>query len=199
MLGTFTIPKNIALRPLARMLLQALLDAGHGIRRHVHPSIFAPFPLHDLQGLLLPIDLLQLEVGHLGDPETTAEDHQKQRAVHRMGDLGKEPLDLLAGRALGGDAHAGQSGWASRDSHAPAAAPGKRQKVLQRIEPPVDRRPGPVVVMLAFHKLVDLAKRDLGQGHGDLGKEQAQIQGVIRDGMRRELRSRYARNRSMAV
>ena len=93
--------KHRALRSLARMLLQALLDAGHGIRRHVHASIFAPFALHDLHGLLLPIDLLQLEVGHLGDPEATAEDHQKQRAVHRMGDLGKEPLDLLTGEGFG--------------------------------------------------------------------------------------------------
>src|SRR4029450_10461274 len=87
MLGTFTIPQHIALRPRARMLLQALLDAGHGIRRHVHPSIFAPFPLHDLHGLLLPIDLLQLEVGYLRDPEATAEDHEKQRAVHSMAAL----------------------------------------------------------------------------------------------------------------
>src|SRR5262245_54162794 len=82
LLEAFAIPKDIALRPLARMLLQALLDTGHGIRRHVHPSIFAPFPWHDMHGRLLPVDLLQLEVGHLRDPQATAEDHEKQRAVH---------------------------------------------------------------------------------------------------------------------
>ena len=59
--------------------------------------------------------------------------------------------------------------------------------MLQRIEPAVDRRPRPAVLMLVLHKLVDLAKGDLGQGHGDLGKEQAQIEGITRDGMRREL------------
>ena len=101
MLGAFAVPKDIPLRPRPWMLLQTLLDTGHGIGRHVHAPIFAPFALHDMQGLLLPIDLLQLEVGHLGDPETTAEDHEKQRAVHRMGDLGKEPLDLLTGEGLG--------------------------------------------------------------------------------------------------
>jgi hypothetical protein len=63
----------------------------------------------------------------------------------------------------------------------------KGKKVLQRIEPPVDRRPGPAEVMLAFHKLLHLAKGDLGQGHGDLGKEQAQIESITRDGMCREL------------
>ena len=47
------------------------------------------------------IVLLQLEVGHLRAPQASAEDHEKQRAVHRMGDLGKEPLDLLAGEGFG--------------------------------------------------------------------------------------------------
>jgi hypothetical protein len=41
--------------------------------------------------------------------------------------------------------------------------------------------------MLAFDKLVDLAKGDLGQGHGHLGKEQAQIKSIIRNGMGGEL------------
>jgi hypothetical protein len=59
------------------MLLETLLDTRHGIGRHVHAPIFAPFALHDMQGLLLPIDLLQLELSHLGDPEATAEDHEK--------------------------------------------------------------------------------------------------------------------------
>ena len=59
--------------------------------------------------------------------------------------------------------------------------------MLQRIEPAVDGRPGAAVLMLVFHKLVDLAKGDLGQRHGDLGKEQAQIEGITRDGMGGEL------------
>ena len=41
--------------------------------------------------------------------------------------------------------------------------------------------------MLVLHKLVHLAKRDLGEGHGDLGKEQVQIKGITRDGVCREL------------
>ena len=101
LLDAFAIPKDIALRPRPWMLLQTLLDTGHSIRRHVHAPIFAPFALHDMQGLLLPVDLLQLGVGHLGDPEATAENHEKQRAIHRMGDLGKEPLHLLAGEGFG--------------------------------------------------------------------------------------------------
>ncbi len=41
--------------------------------------------------------------------------------------------------------------------------------------------------MLVLHKLVDLAKGDLRQGHSHLRKEQAQIQGITRDGVCREL------------
>jgi hypothetical protein len=63
----------------------------------------------------------------------------------------------------------------------------KGKKVLQRIEAAVDGRPGAALLMLPFHKVVDLAKGDLRQGHGGLGKEQAQIQGRTRHGMRREL------------
>jgi hypothetical protein len=83
------------------MLRQTLLDTGHGIRRHIHAAIFAPFALHNMEGLLLPIKLLQFELSHLRNPEPTAEHHQKQGAVHRMGDLGKELLDLLLGERFG--------------------------------------------------------------------------------------------------
>jgi hypothetical protein len=105
-----------------------------------------------------------------------------------MGNLGKEPLDLLTGEGFGQgtptpDKVTGLDGIPAY----PLLLQAKGEKVLQRIESPVDRRPRPAMVMLALHKLVDLAKGDLGQGHRDFGKEQAQIQGVIRDGMRREL------------
>src|SRR5438876_11119692 len=81
LLGASAIPKDIALRPRPWMLRQTLLDTGHGIRRHIHPPIFAPFALHDMQRLLLPIDLLQLELGHLRNAQATAEYHEKQGAV----------------------------------------------------------------------------------------------------------------------
>ena len=54
-----------------------------------------------MQRLLLPINLLQLQPGHLRDAQATAEYHQKQRAVHRMGDLAKQQLDLLPGERFG--------------------------------------------------------------------------------------------------
>ena len=94
------------------MLLQALLDAGHGIRRHVHPSIFAPFPLHDLHGLLLPIDLLQLEVGHLGDPEATARITRNSARSIGWAIWAKSRWTCSRGGLWAGDAHAGQSDWA---------------------------------------------------------------------------------------
>ena len=37
-----------------------VLDTRHGIGRQVHAPIFAPFALHDMHSLLLPIDLLSL-------------------------------------------------------------------------------------------------------------------------------------------
>ena len=49
--------------------------------------------------------------------------------------------------------------------------------------------------MLVLHKLVDLAKGDLGEGDSHLRKEQAQITRITRDAMARELRrSKYSRN-----
>jgi hypothetical protein len=97
-------------------------------------------------------------------------------------------LDLLTGEGFGQGAPAPDK--VTRLDGIPAHQllfHAKGKKVLQRIEPSVDRRPRPAVVMLAFDKLVDLAKGDLRQGHGYLGKEQAQIEGIIRDGMGGEL------------
>src|SRR5438128_6515522 len=101
LLGAFAIPKDIALRLHPWMLRQTLLDTGHSIRRHIHPPIFPAFALDDMQRLLLPINLLQLKPGHLRDAQATAEYHQKQRAVHRIGDLAKQQLDLLPGERSG--------------------------------------------------------------------------------------------------
>src|SRR6266403_224900 len=49
LLGAFAIPKDIALRLCSWMLRQTLLDTRHGVRRHIHPTIFPPFPLDDMQ------------------------------------------------------------------------------------------------------------------------------------------------------
>src|SRR6516164_2908778 len=111
-----------------------------------------------MYGLLLPIDLLQLEGSHLGDAEATAEDHEKQGTIHRMGDLGKESLDLLPGEGFGqGAPTPNKVAGLHRIPVHQLLLQAKGKKVLQRIEPLVDRRPRPTVVMLAFHKLVDLA------------------------------------------
>jgi hypothetical protein len=69
----------------------------------------------------------------------------------------------------------------------PLLVEAKVKKMLERIEPAVDRCPRPAVLVLPFHKLVDLAKRDLGERHGHVGKEEAQINGITHDGMCREL------------
>jgi hypothetical protein len=63
----------------------------------------------------------------------------------------------------------------------------KVKNMLQGIEPPVDGRPRAAVLMLVLHKPVDLAKGDLGEGDSYLRKEEAQIEGIARDGVRREL------------
>jgi hypothetical protein len=47
----------------------------------------------------------------------------------------------------------------------------KVKKMLERIEPAVDRRPGTAVPMLVLDKLVHLAKGDLRQGDRHLRKE----------------------------
>ena len=177
LLRAFAVPKDIALRSGARMVLQALLDTGHCIGGHIHASILAPFALDHAEGLLLPIDLLQLELGHLRDAQPTAEHHQKQGAVHRMVDLGKQALDLLAGERFGqGTPTPHKVTGLDGVPHHPLLVQAKVKKVLQGIEPPVDRRPRPAVLMLVLHKLVDLAKGDLGEGDSHLRKEQAQIQ-----------------------
>ena len=56
--------------------------------------------------------------------------------------------------------------------------------MFQGIEPAVDRRPG-AAVDVGAHKLVDLAKGDLGEGDSHLRKEQAQITRITRDAMAR--------------
>ena len=127
-----------------------------------------------MQRLLLPIDLLQLELGHLRNAQATAEYHEKQGAVHRMIDLTKQPLDLLQGERLGQGAPTSDKvtrldGIAGHQLLVQA----KVKKVLQRIQAPVDCRPGPAVLLLRLHKLIHLMKGHLAQGDGDLRKEQA--------------------------
>jgi hypothetical protein len=61
------------------------------------------------------------------------------------------------------------------------------KKMLQGIEPSVDGRPRSAVLMLVRHKLVDLAKGDLGEGDSHFRKEEVQIERIACDGVRREL------------
>ena len=172
--STFAVPKDIALRLRPWMLCQTLLDTGHRIGGQIHAPILTPFALHHMQGLLFPIDMIQLELGHFRDTQPTAEDHEKQGTVHRMVDLSKQALDLLAGQGF------------RQGTPPPHKVPGldgvpqypllvqtKVKKVFQGIEPAVDRHPGALVMMLVLHKLVDLAKGDLGKGDRHLRKEQA--------------------------
>jgi len=184
----FAVPKDKTVGPFTRMLRQTLVQTGDGIGRQLHASILAPFPLLDLQGLLFPVDLLQLEVRRLRDAQPTAEHHQKQGPVHGLVDLGKEPLDLLSGERFGQGTPApdnvtGLDGIALDELLVQA----KVKKMLERMEPPVDRRPGAAVLMLVLHKLVDLTKGHLSQGDGDWRKEQAQIEGITRNGVHGEL------------
>ena len=107
-----------------------------------------------MHGLWRPIDLLQLEGSHLGDAEATAEDHAKQGTIHRMSDLGKEPLDLRTGEGFGQGAPTPDK--VARLHGIPAhqlLLHAKGKKVLQGIKSAVDRRPGAAVVMLMLHKL----------------------------------------------
>src|SRR6266849_5480186 len=105
-----------------------------------------------------------------------------------MVDLGKQPLDLLPGEGVrqGAPTPDKVTGLDRIASHE-LLVETKVKKMFHRIEPAVDRRPGAAMLMLHLHKLVDLAKGDLCQGHGDLSKEQAQIDGITHDGVRREL------------
>ena len=105
-----------------------------------------------------------------------------------MIDLGKEPLHLLAREGFGQRTPAPDkvAGF-DRVPHHELLVQAIGEKMLQRIEPSVDRRPGAAVVMLVLHKLIDVAKGDLGEGDSHLPEEQAQIPRITRDGMRREL------------
>jgi hypothetical protein len=176
------------------MLVQALGETRHHIRGHRHAAILAPFALENVEGLLLPIDLLQCELCDLGDPQATAEHAQKQGAVHGMGDLRKEPLHLLAGKRLrqGAPAPDKVTGLDGVPAHQ-LLVQAKGKKVLQGMEAAVDGRPRATVVMLPFHTLVDLVKGDAGERHGDLSKKQAQINRVTRDGVGGELSPYHVR------
>jgi hypothetical protein len=87
----------IALRWVARVLGKTVVATGHQIRGHIHPPIFPPFALDDVQRGLLPINLREFALCDLRDAQATAQQHQKQGAVHRMDDLRKEPLPLVPG------------------------------------------------------------------------------------------------------
>src|SRR6266446_3495058 len=174
LLGAFTVPKDRALSAVTWMLFQALAETGHQIRGHIHVAILAPFALENAQPLLFPIDLLQFELGDLGDPQATAEHDQKQGAVHGMGDLRKEPLHLCPSQGFGEGAPAPDKmtglDWIA--CH-PLLVEAKVKKMLQRIEAAVDGRPGTAMLMLVLHKLVDLVQGDAGKWHGDLSEKQA--------------------------
>src|ERR1700752_206137 len=138
----FAIPKPIALRPCAWMLRHTLLDARDRIRRHVDAPILAPFALHDMQGLLLPVKMVELELRRLRDAQPAAAHHQQQGPIHRMVDAGEESLDLRSGEGFGqgpptSDEITGIYGIAPDkllvETHV--------KKMLQGIEPTVDGRP----------------------------------------------------------
>src|SRR4029434_5937965 len=105
-----------------------------------------------------------------------------------MLDLGKQALDLLAGQGFGQGTPPPHkvTGLDGVPQH-PLLVQAKVKKVLERIEPSVDRRPGAAAVMVMLHKLVDLTKGNLGEGDRYLRKEQAQITRITRDAMSREL------------
>jgi hypothetical protein len=180
--GAFAVPKDLAQRSVAWMLVQALAETGHHIWGHIHAAILAPFALENAQGLLLPIDLLQGELGDLGDPQATAEHAQKQGAVQGMGDLRKEPLDLRSSQGFGEGAPApDKMTGLDRIARHPLLVEAKVKKMFQRIEAAVDRGPRAAELVLPFDKLVNLVKGDAGERHGDLGEQQAQINRVTRD------------------
>src|SRR5262245_54829285 len=157
--GAFAVPKDIALRAYPGMLRQTLLDTRHRIGGHIHAPILTSFALHHTQSLLLPINLLQLELRHLRDPQSTAEDHQKQGPVHWMSDPGKEPWDLLPGEGFGqGTPAPHKVTRLDRVAHHQLLVQAIIKKMLERIEPPVDRRPGAALLVLVLHKVVHLAK-----------------------------------------
>jgi hypothetical protein len=172
LLRPFAVPKDIALRLRPWMLCQTLLDTGHRIGGHIHAPLLPPFALHYMQGLLFPVEMFQLELGHFRDTQPTAEDHQKQGAVHRMLDLGKQALDLLAGERFGQGAPAPYKvARLDRIAADELLVEAKVKKMLKRIEPAVDRRPGTAVPMLVLYKLVHLSKGNLRQGDRHLRKE----------------------------
>src|SRR5439155_7420203 len=198
LVGAFAVPKDRALGSVARMLCQALLETGNKIRGHRSVANLAPFALEKAQGLLFPIELLQCELRHLGDPQAAAEHDRKQGAVHGMGDLRKELLDLRPSQGFGeGAPTSDKMAGLDRIARHPLLVEAKVKKMLQRIEAAVDGRPGAAMLMLVLHKLVDLVKGDAGKRHGDLSEKQAQIERVTRNGVGGELATCQVRLKSV--
>jgi hypothetical protein len=141
-----------------------------------------------VEGVLLPIALLQLELRDFRDPEPTAQHHQNQRPVHGRGELRKEPLDRLPRERFGEGASPPDqvTGLDGVPSH-PLRGQAKVTKVLQRMEAAVEGRPDAPLRMLVFHKLLHLTGRELGERHAALGKKQAEIHRVTRHGVGGEL------------
>jgi hypothetical protein len=71
------------------------------IRRDVDPSILPAFALYDAHGWLRPVEIVQREVDHLGNPQTTPQHEQEEGLIHRVVDLRKELLDLVLGESFG--------------------------------------------------------------------------------------------------
>src|SRR5712691_4987843 len=99
---------------------------------------------------------------HSLPPQAAGQPERFSRTVHRMVDLGKQPLDLLPreGFRQGAPTPDKVTGLDRIASHE-LLVETKVKKMFQRIEPAVDRRPGAAMLMLHLHKLVDLAKGDL--------------------------------------
>jgi hypothetical protein len=60
----------------------------------------------------------------------------------------------------------------------------------------MDHRPSPAVVMRTFHTRLHLTTGDLSEEPRDLGKKQAQIEGITRESMRRALPTLPVRSQS---
>ena len=133
---------------------------------------------------MLPIDLLQLELGDLRDAQPTAEHHQKQGAVHRMVDLGKQSLDLLAGECFGEGTPApnkvtGLDGVPGHETPLDE----KVKKVFEGMQAPMHRGRREALLLLVFQEALHVLKRYRLEGVRDGGKEEAQIKGITLDRM----------------
>ena len=89
-----------------------------------------------------------------------------------MVNAGEEPLDLLSGQGFGqGPPTSDEMTRLDGIARDQLLVETHVKKMLQRIEPSVDGRPRSAVLMLVLHKLVDLAKGDLGEGNSHLVKK----------------------------